>query len=45
MEKPNSNLLITESPNRKIIKIKKPKINHENLPINENIIEKKKTNK
>ena len=42
MEKPNSNLLITESPNRKIIKIKKPKINHENLPINENIIEKKR---
>ena len=45
MKKPNSNLLITESPNKKIISIKKSKINKENLPLNNNILEKKKTNK
>jgi len=42
MKKPNSNLLITESPNKKIISIKKSKINKENLQLNNNILEKKR---
>ncbi len=42
MEKPNSNLLITESPNRNLIQIKKHKFNNQNFTINENIFEKKR---